>query len=351
MSLLTVTPDPAAALATAIARVDAPSLAVITDSNVARDVLPLFRDAIPAGTEIIVIPAGEQYKNIATLSDVWRRMSACGLTRRSLVVNIGGGVVTDLGGFAAATFKRGIRHINVATTLLGAVDAAAGGKTAIDLDSLKNEVGAFHQPLEVIISTLPFATLPRREMLSGYAEMVKTALLIDDAFYRELLDADAVLADAPRLEAAVRRCVEKKLEIVAADPEEKGLRKVLNLGHTAGHAIETLSHLKGCPMTHGEAVAHGLAVTLALSHELLGLDESYPREYVEYFLNPVYDRLRTLPSLIAGEADIDTLIRLMGHDKKNARGGQPSFVLLSAPGEPVCDVLPPASLLRRILHP
>lgn len=333
MSRLTVTGDPAKALREALEREGAGRVAVVTDSNVEEKVMPMFRD-VTEECETIVIPAGEEYKTPETLIEVWRRLSGCGMTRSGLVVNIGGGVVTDLGGFAAATFKRGVRCINVATTLLGAVDAAAGGKTAVDLDGLKNEVGVFRQPVEVIISARPFSTLPERELLSGYAEMVKTALLTDEAFFHELLDARSVLGDPARLEGAMERCVRRKMEIVASDPEEKGPRKMLNLGHTAGHAFETLSHEKGRPMTHGAAVAAGLAVALRLSVERCGLDASISRDYEQRLLRPLYGDDWGLGGIVETDADRQRIVELMGHDKKNSRAGEPEFVLLREVGNP-----------------
>ncbi len=348
ISRLTVTDDPTSALASALARERATKVAVVTDSNVKESVMPMFAP-VTEGCETIVIPAGEENKNPQMLMEVWRRMSACGLTRRDLLINIGGGVVTDLGGFAAATFKRGMRHINVATTLLGAVDAAAGGKTGIDLDGLKNEVGAFRQPVEVIVSAKPFSSLPRRELLSGYAEMVKTALISDHAFYQQLLDTESVLRSSANLEDAMRRCVMEKMRIVESDPEEKGLRKVLNLGHTAGHAIETLSHEKGEPLTHGASVAFGLAVTLSLSCRLAGLPSGFTEEYIAKLLTPVYGFPHATDMIITSVSDIDRLIDLMGHDKKNVRAGNPAFVLISEPGKPLLDIHPSSDILRSTL--
>ena len=233
--------------------------------------MPAFASskALSSANKVILSP-GEDHKNIESAILIWKALEEAGATRHSLVVNIGGGLVTDIGGFAAATYKRGIRFVNIPTTLLGAVDAATGGKTGINFNGLKNEIGAFHLPSEVIISALPLATLSHREIVSGYAEMLKTGLIADEGLYRSLLDVDAVIADGTRLEGAMKRCVEIKEDVVRQDPTEKGLRKILNFGHTAGHAFESLAIERHKPLAHGEAVAHGMLVELILSHMLKG---------------------------------------------------------------------------------
>ena len=260
-----------------------------------------------------------------------------------MVVNIGGGLVTDIGGFAAATFKRGIRVINVPTTLLGAVDAATGGKTGINFIGLKNEIGAFHLPSEVIISALPLATLPDREILSGYAEMLKTGLIADPVLYRTLLDVEGMLANPHSLEKAMKRCVEIKEDIVNLDPRESGLRKILNFGHTAGHAFESLSIEREKPLAHGEAVAHGILVELILSHMLKGFDSKEMHRYAT-LLKEHY------PDTHVDCKDIPRLMELMAHDKKNATAGQPNFTLLKAIGEPEIDCLPTEDDIRAALE-
>ncbi|MDE5881255.1 MAG: HAD-IA family hydrolase, partial [Muribaculaceae bacterium] len=226
----------------AVEKLNPASITIVTDSNVDRDVMPLFAGStvVKKGNKV-VIPPGEDHKSIESVTHIWLALEEANATRRSVVVNIGGGLITDIGGFAGATFKRGIRVVNLPTTLLGAVDAATGGKTGINFNGLKNEVGAFHLPSDVIISALPLATLSRREILSGYAEMIKTGLIADAKLYNELLNVEEVIADTMRLEKAMKRCVEIKEDVVANDPTEKGLRKILNFGHTAGHAFESLA--------------------------------------------------------------------------------------------------------------
>lgn len=319
----------------AVARLKPATVTVVTDENVEREVIHLFEgSATLEKSNRVVIKPGEDHKSLESVTRIWDALEKAGATRKSVVVNIGGGLVTDIGGFAAATFKRGIRFINVPTTLLGAVDAATGGKTGINYNGLKNEIGAFHLPSEVVISAKPLSTLPRRELLSGYAEMLKTGLIADAGLYRELLDVEGMLADHARLEKAMERCVEIKEDVVAQDPTEKGLRKILNFGHTAGHAFESLAIERRRPLAHGEAVAHGMLVELILSHMLKG----YPSEEVHRYAGEVLKRL--YPRVEVSCKDVPLLIELMAHDKKNAVVGQPNFTLLTAPGEPVIDCVP-----------
>lgn len=319
----------------AVKKLNPASVTVVTDTNVDRCVMPMLAgsQAVAAANKVVILP-GEDHKSIESVARIWLALEEAGATRRSLVVNIGGGLITDIGGFAGATFKRGIKVINLPTTLLGAVDAATGGKTGINFNGLKNEVGAFHLPSDVIITALPLATLSHREILSGYAEMIKTGLIADAGLYTELLHVEDLLADMPRLEKAMKRCVEIKEDVVTADPTEKGLRKILNFGHTAGHAFESLAIERKQSLTHGEAVAHGMLVELILSHMLKGFPSVELHRYCANVLKPFYPRVNVTCD------DISILIGIMAHDKKNAKTGQPNFTLLSEPGCPVIDCIP-----------
>ncbi len=328
-------PHPAVLLDEAVERLNPATVTVVTDENVDREVLPLFSlSSTLAKANKVVIPPGEDHKNLESVTLIWKALEEAGATRKSLVVNIGGGLVTDIGGFAGATFKRGIRCINVPTTLLGAVDAATGGKTGINFNGLKNEIGAFHNPSDVIITARPLASLSHREILSGYAEMIKTGLIADAGLYKSLLDVDKLLSDTDALEEAIKRCVEIKEDVVAQDPTEKGLRKILNFGHTAGHAFESLAIERHVPLAHGEAVAHGMLVELILSHLLKGFPSEETHRYANEVLKPFYPRTGVTCD------DIPLLLEFMAHDKKNAVAGKPNFTLLEAPGEPVIDCLP-----------
>lgn len=319
----------------AVARINPASVTVVTDTNVEDAVFPLLEGAkVLASANRVVIEPGESHKNLESVTLIWNALEQAGATRKSLVVNIGGGLVTDIGGFAAATFKRGIRFINVPTTLLGAVDAATGGKTGINFNGLKNEIGAFHLPSEVIISALPLASLPHSELISGYAEMLKTGFIADAGLYHDIKDIDGVLADSSRLEAAMKRCVAIKEDVVAQDPTEKGLRKILNFGHTAGHAFESMAIERHTPLAHGEAVAHGMLVELILSHTLMKFPSKEVYSYADAVLKKQYPRIKVTCE------DIPKLIALMAHDKKNAAAGHPNFTLLREIGYPEIDCVP-----------
>lgn len=307
---------------------DADRIFLLSDANVA----PLLADVEAccrrhAPTARITVAAGERCKSLAAVADVISGLQNGGATRRSLLVAAGGGSVTDLGGFCAAVFKRGIRYVNYATTLLGAVDAAIGGKTAIDFGGLKNDIGAFHQPLATVTASELLASLPRRELLSGYAEMVKTAAISSPALYHRLLDADRVLADPALLAGAADECAAFKKEVTDADPLEKGLRRILNFGHTAGHAFEALLLDRSTPVTHGTAVAHGMLAAFVASHFHCGLPSHFLYTYRDYLLQ-FYNRLPIFCN------DCKELVALMLHDKKNRSSERISMVLLNAIGAP-----------------
>ncbi len=291
----------------------------IADTNTAR--------LLPAPPQhFITIPDGDENKTLATVTRVWDEMERMGVTRHSLVVNLGGGMVTDLGGFAAATFKRGVRFINVPTTLLSAVDAAVGGKTGINYHELKNEIGAFAPASDVIVSTRFFDTLPIEEMKSGFAEVIKHAMLSDRDEFHRLLDHDFTAPiDHDDLLERLRRSVQVKVGIVARDPNEQGERKALNLGHTVGHAFESLAMKRGKPVPHGYAVAWGLVTEAVLSH----LKLHFPSEDVHLLGNFGRDNYRGFPFTCD---DYDDLLELMRHDKKS-RDGEITCTLLTAIGD------------------
>lgn len=330
-ALITYTSRAAAALDAALERLDPAGVMVIADSNTAECAAGPLMEGCAAlnGARMAVVPAGEEYKTVATACDVWRRMTGAGVTRRWAVVNVGGGVVTDLGGFAAATFKRGVPFVNVPTTVLAAVDASVGGKTGVDFMGLKNEIGVFAPAYEVIVSAEWFATLPRREVLSGYGEMLKHALLAGGDMPLRLLAMDT---EAPRdMAPLLRESVEFKRRIVESDPIERGPRKQLNLGHTAGHAFEMLAMERGKKVAHGHAVAQGLVTAMVLSRMLCGSGG-------EELLYAVASRVNELYGpTVYNCADYSRLIELMGHDKKNSNSGEISFTLLPEAGHPVWD--------------
>ncbi len=239
---------------------------VLTDEHTQRLCLPLLKDVEGLAEAVqIVIGPEDIHKNLETLAYVWQQLSDRGATRRSLMVNLGGGMVTDLGGFAASTFKRGIPYINIPTTLLAMVDAAVGGKTGINFNGLKNEVGVFAPAASVLIETEFLRTLDDRNFFSGYAEMLKHGLISTPGHWAELLAFDTEHVDYAHLKAMVGRSVQVKENIVHEDPLERGIRKALNLGHTVGHAFESLALAEERPVLHGYAVAWGLVCELYLS--------------------------------------------------------------------------------------
>ena len=336
----------------AVKRLNPSSVVVVTDQNVEREVFPLLMTSeIIRESPCVAICPGESHKNLESLVSIWETLEKHNATRSSVIVNVGGGMVTDIGGFAAATFKRGIRYVNVPTTLLGAVDAATGGKTAINFNGLKNEIGNFHSPLDVIISSVPFVTLPQIEILSGYGEILKTALIADKNLYQDIRDIKKICACGEHLENVMLRCVEIKNEIVELDPYEKGLRKVLNFGHTAGHAFEILQLNKSQAedkidmsqiMPHGICVAHGILVELILSHKIKSLDTKWVMDYATVLKY-------NFPLLQFEEGDIEDLWRIMAHDKKNVNADSPNFTLLEDIGKPVIDSYPSETEIKEAL--
>lgn len=315
-----------------VAEMKPDSVFILADSITNQQVLPrLMMLSQEAGkARVITIENGDVNKGLDSLSHVWKYLSDNGATRRSLLINVGGGVVTDLGAFAASTFKRGIRFINIPTTLLAAVDASVGGKTGINFNGLKNEIGTFHNADAVIISTLFFNTLPLTELRAGYAEMIKHAMLTSPDDYNYLIAHQVEnLLPEPMLDI-LKKSVEVKRDIVTQDPTEKGLRKVLNLGHTAGHAFETLAMQRKSPIPHGYAVAYGMVVALILSHMKEGLDSTEIHRYADYVRN-------TYGAFAFDCEQYPTLLQLMGHDKKNESAGSVNFTLLKSIGNPVWD--------------
>lgn len=278
----------------------------------------------------IVCNNGDSNKNIDSLTKIWNELVSNKANRNSLLINFGGGMVTDLGGFAAATFKRGIKYINVPTTLLGAVDAAVGGKTAINFAGLKNEIGAFRLPSKVIISSKFFNTLDKSEILSGYAEMIKHSLISNCNSIGKYLNFDLSDKSSTEMLQLVEESVKIKEHIVEQDPTEQGIRKTLNFGHTIGHAFESYAFMTEAPIPHGYAIAHGLVVELILSHLILEFPTTLLRQIAQ-FVKDYY------PGIHFTCNDYPQLLDLMHHDKKNETD-KINFTLLKNIGEPKINV-------------
>lgn len=280
--------------------------------------------------ELLEVPVGEECKDLAIAQQLWETLLDGGADRDTVLVNLGGGCVSDLGGFVAAGYKRGIRHINIPTTLVGMIDAAIGGKTAVNLAGSKNQVGFFHQPEAVCIEPSFLDTLPPDEMKGGLGEMLKTLLVGDPDRYASLCDM-LIDGNVDLPDSMIASCVDIKNAIVKADPCDRGVRRILNLGHTFGHAIEAFSHTQGQrPLSHGKAVGIGLVAALYLSVQKLGLDAMVLTRYRQALSHLVDIPHYTL-------RDTETLLGYMRQDKKNA-GGDIRCVLLQAPGAPVIDL-------------
>ena len=298
-------------LAHAIAVCAPDKLFVLTDETTKAHCWPKIQQFdCMKGAVVISIPSTDTHKDIATLSRVWETLGTNGGTRRSCLINLGGGMVTDLGGFAAATFKRGINFINIPTTLLAMVDAAVGGKTGVNFNGLKNEIGVFCDARFVILNTLFLNTLDDRNTRSGYAEMLKHGLISNEEMWGELLNFDLEEPDWGRLQQMVAQSVKVKEEVVVKDPHEQGLRKALNLGHTVGHAFESMALHKGQPILHGYAVAFGLVCELYLSTFKTNFPTNKMRQTVQFIRN-------YYGTFALSCNDYDSLIELMQHDKKN----------------------------------
>jgi len=299
---------------------------LIDEDNVRRHCRPLLGE-VPGNFEIkeITLPAGEQNKSVKSVAMLWEFLSKNGADRKSLLINLGGGMLTDLAGFAASTFKRGISFINIPTTLLSQVDASVGGKTGINFYGLKNEVGTFREPDAVIINVDFLKTIDHDNFISGYAEMIKHGLIHSPAHLDELMDFYIHSPDYGALEKIIRHSVEVKKYFVENDPVEKGLRKALNFGHTAGHAFESLAMEQNRPILHGFAVACGMITELFLSVKKCGFNKNESIKLADWIIN-LYGKF------IIKKTDFERLYNLMTHDKKN-EAGRINFTLVPEPGK------------------
>lgn len=293
------------------------------------------------GKNSLLLCIEESRKSIETVQQIWDFLFERNITRRGLLVAIGGGVLTDMAGFAAATYKRGIDYVNIPTTLLAMTDASTGGKTGFNYHGLKNSIGAFYPPVETIICPAWLETLPPHEFLSGYAEMLKTGAIDntscathDAPLWEQLLQYDLDTMAIPALTPLIGQCAEVKERIVAADPREEGLRKALNFGHTFGHALEEISFVHRTsslrPLSHGYAVLYGLIAELYLSVVKLHCPKEPLQELTQLMLH-YYGRPQCKCS------DRETLIRLMQQDKKNERAAEINCTLLRGIGDPAVN--------------
>lgn len=323
------------------AKKDYSSIFVLVDTNTENHCLPYFLSNYPLdqSIEVISIDAGEENKHLQTCLGVWEALSELGADRNSLLINLGGGVVTDLGGFVASTFKRGIDFINIPTTLLSMVDASVGGKTGVDLGVLKNQVGVIINPQGVVVDPSFLATLPANEYRSGYAEMLKHGLIQDPSYWKRLSDFSSI--NTEEIGQYIAHSVQIKQQVVLQDPFEKNLRKMLNFGHTLGHAIESyfLTHNDKTTLLHGEAIAIGMILEAYISKELFDLSADECDEIKRVF-NAIF------PAVEFSNKDIVEIEKLLIFDKKNSHG-KVRYALLNKIGEPQLDAEVDFELIRR----
>lgn len=311
---------------------------ILVDENTHEFCLPLLMPAIEQeyDFEIIEIESGEAHKNISTCTRVWEVLSELNADRKSALINLGGGVITDLGGFVASTYKRGIDFINIPTTLLAMVDASVGGKTGIDLGALKNQVGVINEPQMVLVVSQFLNSLNERQLQSGFAEMLKHGLIQDREYWNTLKNG----VDADQIDQLIHHSVGIKNKVVLQDPTEQNLRKILNFGHTLGHAVESyfLESTAHELLLHGEAIAIGMILEGWLSKQLLGLSSEDLSE-IKLTFTKRYSKVKF------SDVDINSIISLLKFDKKNSHGNI-NFVLLKQIGEPAIDVQIDENLIK-----
>lgn len=321
---------------------------ILGDNNTLLHCLPLIDNQNKPidETSIIALDPGEMEKNIGSLHYIWSSLQYAGTDRKNTLINIGGGMITDIGGFAASTFKRGIPFINIPTSLMGMADAAIGGKTSANLGSVKNQVGTFCMPEAVYIYPSFLRTLPKEELLSGYAEIIKTALAFDKTLWRKLKEVSFDVDHPDELiktleDGLLWNTIQIKVNVVEQDPHDQNLRQGLNFGHSIGHAIEALFQTKGKSIQHGYAVAAGMICEAYISKRLCGLEKRKYKELEEYLL-------KAFPKISLDQKDIDKICKLILHDKKN-RGGEIRMSLIEAPGKCNTGVICDLKIIREAL--
>ena len=297
-------------------------LVVLTDVNTQLYCLPLIQEVLPSDAVLITVPAGEPFKTLETCATIWNQMTEAVLDRQALMLNLGGGVIGDMGGFCASVYKRGIPFITIPTTLLSQVDASVGGKLGIDFMGFKNHLGVFQLPEAVLIDPTFLETLPQRELRSGYAEVLKHGLIRDLAFFRSL---PSTLWEKQDWARVIRHSVGIKKSVVEVDPKETGIRKILNFGHTIGHAVESFYLDSPKPLLHGEAIALGMVAEGFLSFQKIGLSFEELNELSAKMLS-IFGKVNL------DSKDLDSLLDLCAQDKKN-EGSTQLFTLLPSLGD------------------
>ena len=324
--------DLSVALAPILARYDKDQIVVVYDQNIT---LPTGVAGL-ASHSVYGLCVSETAMTLETVSLIWDSLFAQGITRRGLLIAVGGGILTDIAGFAAATYKRGIDYVNIPTTLLAMIDASSGGKTGFNYHGLKNSIGLFAPPVATLIWPAWLKTLPPQQFLCGFAEMLKTGLIADPQLWSRLLQYDLDTMDIATITPLIADCVAVKEQIVAADPHEEGQRKTLNFGHTFGHALEEWSHAQAHPgvepLDHGYAVLYGMIAELYLSVVRLGCPREPLQQLTQLMLH-YYGKPQCKCS------DREPLIALMQQDKKNEHAEDINCTLLQAVGQPLINQL------------
>lgn len=312
-------------LSTKLSEINYDKLFILMDTNTKEHCRSLLNGIqnIDSAHEI-VIKAGEENKNIEAVMHIWTELETAGAKRNSLFINLGGGMISDLGGFAASCYKRGIRYINIPTTLLAQVDASAGGKTGFNMHSLKNQIGLFSLPEAVFVNPDFLKTLSKKNIISGYGEMLKHALINDEQYLEDLLTFDLENIYYQRLGLLIKKSIDIKEYFVEQDPKEENIRKALNFGHSIGHAIETYSLKNNIDIYHGEAVALGMISELYLSC----IKKAFPEEKFKY----ISERIKAIYPAFSTADCKDELLEIMQHDKKNT-SSKINFTLLKDIGD------------------
>lgn len=320
------------ALTESLQKGDYSQVFILVDENTIKHCLPLLLQKVPAlkQAKVIQIESGEIHKNLQTCQYIWSELLKAQADRNALMLNLGGGVIGDMGGFAAAAYKRGIHFIQIPTTLLAQVDASIGGKLGIDFDNLKNVIGFFQNPQAVLIDPIFLQSLPQRQVRNGFAEIIKHALIADADYFNDLLNINRDNIAAVDWSEIIMRSLKIKKAVVEADPFEKGWRKILNFGHTVGHAVESFSLTHDSdPLLHGEAVAIGMLAELKLSMQALDFS-SKDFDQISEFLQNLY------PPYEIAAANYEAVMDYLQNDKKH-KGKQLNFTLLQSIGKPIIN--------------
>ncbi|SEF43966.1 3-dehydroquinate synthase [Algoriphagus boritolerans] len=333
------TSEAANALSGVLTQLSFSHLVVLTDSNTQTHCLPLINGVLPNSTIYISVEPGEIHKNLETCSSIWSEMTDAGLDRKALMLNLGGGVITDMGGFCASLYKRGIRFINMPTTLLSQVDASVGGKLGVDFNGLKNHLGVFNEPETVIISPEFLKTLPHSELRSGYAEVLKHGLIRDKSYFEKLKSENWESQD---WESLIMHSVGIKKAVVQADPKEAGLRKILNFGHTIGHAFESYFLDSENHLLHGEAIALGMICEGFLSAQKIGFSFE-ELDHLTKMMLQIYGKVEF------SKEHLDPILDLCLQDKKN-EGNVLLFSLLNSIGDCTYNIPVNREEIRDAIH-